>query len=93
MPDRNEQTDKPKPDESKPAPAADAEPKPARLDWQRLVAGIVILLVSLFLLVAQATAPAGADTSLLSGPAGQALNIGGIVAGAWVIWSAIRRQA
>jgi hypothetical protein len=90
----------------KPTPASDpvtkpghgdAAPKPSgggwtsHLDFQRLAAGIVLLGVSLYLLIAQTTAPAGSDTSLLSGPMGQALNIGGIVAGAWVLWTAWRR--
>ena len=88
-----------KPDASqpKPAPAADPEPKAANggwtshLDFQRLGAGIVLLGVSLYLLIAQGTAPAGTDTGLMSGPMGMALNIGGIVAGVWVLWTAWRR--
>jgi hypothetical protein len=60
-----------------------------RVDWQWLVAGFVILGVSLFLLVAQSADP-NAATGLFSGPMGQALNIGGVVAGIWVIWKAFK---
>lgn len=63
----------------------------SHLDFQRLGAGIVLLGVSLYLLIAQGTAPAGTDTGLMSGPMGMALNIGGIVAGVWVLWTAWRR--
>jgi hypothetical protein len=61
-----------------------------RFDLQWLVAGVVILGVSLFLLVTQALSP-DANMGLFSGPTGQALNIGGVVAGAWVIWKSFRR--
>jgi hypothetical protein len=62
-----------------------------RFEWPRLVAGLVILGMSLFLTVAQGTAPEGSGSILLSGPMGMALNIGGIVAGAWLIWTTFRR--
>jgi predicted phage tail protein len=79
-----------KPDDA-PAGSDPAAGGTSRLDWQRLVAGLVLIGASLFLLVAQGTAPEGSDTSLLSGPMGLALDIGGIVAGVWVIWTAWRR--
>jgi hypothetical protein len=101
MTDRSRKPDASQP---KPAPAADPAPKadpPApkataggwtsHIDFQRLGAGIVLLGVSLYLLIAQGTAPAGTDTGLMSGPMGMALNIGGIVAGTWVLWTAWRR--
>lgn len=62
----------------------------SRFDWQWLIMGIVILGVSLFLTVSQLGDP-GASTGLFSGPMGMALNIGGIVAGAWVLFRAYRR--
>jgi hypothetical protein len=90
MSDRPGKTDKPKADAPVPTPAGSGG-WTSRIDFQRLAAGIVLLGVSLYLLIAQGTAPAGSDTSLLSGPMGMALNIGGIVAGAWVLWTAWRR--
>jgi hypothetical protein len=87
MTDRSGKTDKPKADQ----PPQASGSWTSHLDWQRVAAGLVLFGVSLYLLIAQSTAPAGSDTSLFSGPMGMALNIGGIVAGAWVLWTAWRR--
>jgi hypothetical protein len=62
----------------------------SRINWQWFVAGVVILGVSLFLTVVQAGNP-DANTGLFSGPTGMAMNIGGIVAGIWVLWRSYRR--
>ena len=90
MTDRSPKADRPspKPDGAKPSANGGWT---SHLDWQRLVAGLVLFGVSLWLLIVQGAAPEGSDTSFLSGPMGMALNIGGVVAGIWVLWTAWRR--
>jgi hypothetical protein len=86
----------PKPDRPTPDPAPAGKPgRPpggwtSHFDWQWVAAGVVILGVSLFLAIAQAANP-DASTGLFSGPTGMAMNIGGIVAGIWVLWRSYRR--
>ena len=73
-----------------PDPGRKAGGRTSRIDWQWFIAGAVILGVSLFLMITQAANPE-ADTGLFSGPTGMAMNIGGVVAGAWVVWQSFRR--
>lgn len=71
-------------------PAGEGGPWTSRINWQWAIAGVVILGVSLFLLVVQAGDP-DANTGLFSGPTGMLMNIGGVVAGIWVLWRSYRR--
>jgi len=93
MTDRSPDAGRPsaKPDDNPDDRRAAAGGWTSHIDWQRLVAGLVLVGVSTWLLVTELTAPEGTGMGLLSGPMGMALDMGGIVAGIWVLWTSWRR--